>query len=85
MNFFLLSISLKHVLSAQKNCLNETVLWVPTIYVLVEKKEKKKKKKKKKIYIYIYIYIYMHLSHDVASGSDIMPYNKIDKPLVAKF
>ena len=39
MNFFLLSISLKHVLSAQKNCLNETVLWVPTIYVLVEKKE----------------------------------------------
>ena len=25
---------------------------------------------------------YSHLSHDVAFGSDIMPCNKIDKPLV---
>ena len=24
----------------------------------------------------------LHLSHDVSSGSDIMPCNKIDKPLV---
>ena len=25
---------------------------------------------------------YYHLSHDIASGSDITPGNKIDKPLV---
>ena len=28
------------------------------------------------------MYIYLYLSHDVASGSDITPCNKIDKPLV---
>ena len=26
--------------------------------------------------------LYLKLSYDVASGSEIIPYNKIDKPLV---
>ena len=34
------------------------------------------------IIIIIIIIIFMYLSHDVTSGSEITPRNKIDKPIV---
>ena len=57
-----------------------------SLYTLV--RQKKKKKKKKTILTYCWIGSKYHcfqqivLSHDVASWSEITPYNKIDKPLV---